>query len=158
MPRTFITRLFKPDDAGTGETPGSAISDTAKETKAPASGIANTANFVSAQTVKDTTVKDTDTKKTAQVPSSARGVTPEFKAAMDSYETFFNEYVAFIKKFENDSSNLAMLGDYAAFMTRYADMIQKIDAIEERQLSAADDAYYLEATVRIYKKLAEISM
>ncbi len=89
--------------------------------------------------------------------SSVIGVTPEFRAAMDSYEAFFDEYIAFMKKFENDKTDLNLLIDYATFMTRYADMTQKMDAIEETQLSVADDAYYLKVTTRIYLKLAEIS-
>jgi len=134
--KTLITDVLKTDDSGTEEI----------------------TLFANSETVEETKVADSGTEEKTAVSSSVIGVTPEFKEAMDSYETFFNEYIAFMRKFGNDKSDLSMLIDYADFMTRYADMVQKMDAIEETQLSVADDAYYLEVTVRIYKKLAEISI
>lgn len=48
-----------------------------------------------------------------------------------------------------------MLIEYVNFMSQYADMAQKMEDIEDKQQTAADEAYYLEVSVRIYKKLAE---
>lgn len=51
---------------------------------------------------------------------------------------------------------MLMLADYARFMSRYPDMIEKMEALDdEEDLSAADAAYYLEVTSRIYRKLGE---
>lgn len=133
--RTFITDVFNTDNSGTSEI----------------------LKFTNSSTARATKVDDSGTEEEPKVPSLVMEVTPEFKEAMDSYETLFDEYIAFIKKYEKDASNLSLLVDYASFTTRYADMVQKMDAIEESQLSVADEAYYLEATARIYKKLAEIS-
>lgn len=134
--KTLITDVLKTDDSGTEEI----------------------TMFANSGALKETEVDDSGSEEKSGISPSVRGVTPEFREAMDSYETFFDEYIAFIRKFGNDNNDLSMLIDYADFMTRYADMVQKMDAIEETQLSVADDAYYLEVTVRIYKKLAEISI
>jgi len=43
-------------------------------------------------------------------------------------------------------------------MTKYADTIEKMDAIDEDQLSPADDACCIEVTTRITEKLAKVSL
>lgn len=98
-------------------------------------------------------ISDQVSKATA-APSKS-GVTPSFKEAMDSYETFFSEYVDFMKKYSTSANSIGMLVDYMSFMARYAEMIPKMEAMDDGDLSAADSAYYLEVTARIYKKLAE---
>ena len=44
---------------------------------------------------------------------------------------------------------------YAEMTTRYADSIEKLDAIGETELSPAGDAYYIEVMSRIEVKLLE---
>jgi len=86
------------------------------------------------------------------------GVTPEFKAAMDSYEAFFDEYVEFMKKYSNSDDQLSMMNDYLSYLERYSEVMEKLDAIDEDQLSDADMAYYIEVNARIEKKLLEVSV
>jgi len=83
------------------------------------------------------------------------GVTPEFKEAMDSYEAFFDEYCDFMKKMSDDPTDFTILMEYAEVMTRYADIMDKLDAIDEDELSPADEAYYIESMARIEVKLLE---
>ena len=40
-------------------------------------------------------------------------VTPEFKAAMDSYEEFCDEYVAFMQKYQDSDDQMSMMTDFA---------------------------------------------
>ena len=41
----------------------------------------------------------------------------EFKAAMDSYEAFIDEYVAFMKKYEkSDGTDPQMIADYGKYI------------------------------------------
>ena len=82
-------------------------------------------------------------------------VTPEFKAVMDSYEAFFDEYCDFMKSMSDDPTDLSYLMEYADMMSLYADMMEKLDSIDEDSLSPADDAYYIEVTARIEVKLLE---
>ncbi|MBQ9907844.1 MAG: hypothetical protein IJM46_13845 [Oscillospiraceae bacterium] len=81
-------------------------------------------------------------------------VTPEFKAFMDSYEAFYDNYLAFMQKYNSGEGDMmAMLNDYMTMMTELQEWTDKIDAIDERTLSPADDAYYLLVTLRVEKKL-----
>lgn len=94
-----------------------------------------------------------------QDTSSSDGslVTPSFKEAMDSYEAFFDEYIAFMKKYE-DSANYSpeMLEDFSSYMDQYAETMEKLDAIDENTLSPADHAYYTEVMTRINQKLLDV--
>jgi hypothetical protein len=78
---------------------------------------------------------------------------------MDSYEEFFDKYVAFIKKYKEADANdaLAMLSDYTEMLTKYAEMTEAMDDIDTDSLSTADYAYYIEVTARISTKLLEVS-
>lgn len=84
-------------------------------------------------------------------------VTPEFKKLMDGYEEFFNDYVDFMKNYNNSTDALSMLSDYMEFLTKYAEMISDIEAIDTDSLSLADLAYYMEVYGRIMKKIAEVA-
>ena len=80
-----------------------------------------------------------------------------FRAWVDSYEEFMNEYVDFMKKYdESDGTDLSWLADYATMVSKYTEYIEKTDEIDEDELSAEDWAYYMEAEARILKKLSEI--
>ena len=99
---------------------------------------------------------DEDGHLIEETPTPAlEGVTPEFKAAMDSYEAFFDEYCEFMKAMNDDPTDFTMLLKYADMMSRYADTMEKLDAIDEDELSLADDAYYIEVMARINVKLLE---
>lgn len=48
----------------------------------------------------------------------ADGMRPEFKEAMDSYEAFYAEYCEILKKYKDNPTDMAILADYSAFMTK----------------------------------------
>lgn len=101
----------------------------------------------------------TTTSEEAPTAQQIQGVTPEFKQAMDNYEAFFDEYIAFMSKLgdDNDSNDLSVLGDYFSMLEKETKMLEEMEAIDESELSEADDAYYLEVTMRIYQKLMNAS-
>lgn len=99
--------------------------------------------------------KPTPTPKPTE--SKKAGVSPDFKELMDSYEKFMNEYVAFMKKYQNSGNAASMLADYVKFTERYADFEKKVENIDEDSLSAADVAYYSEVMARVTKKLSEVA-
>ena len=80
----------------------------------------------------DVEIIDDETKnnegKTGETERSSivKGVTPEFKAQMDAYEAFFDEYIAFMNTYSSNSDEvdssamLNMLGKYTEFMTAMA--------------------------------------
>lgn len=81
-------------------------------------------------------------------------VDPEFRQMMDEYESFYDDYIEFMKKYNSDSANIInMMGDYTEMMTKLAGWTEKIDAIDADSHSPADNAYYLLVTMRIEKKL-----
>lgn len=86
------------------------------------------------------------------------GMRPEFKDAMDSYEAFIDEYCDFMKKYAESPSDMELLADYSDYMSQYAETMEKIDAIDETELSDAELQYYLEVTGRITQKIAEVAM
>lgn len=75
---------------------------------------------------------------------------------MDDYEAFFDDYIAFMKKYRNAGEPLAMLADYFDYMAKYVDMMEALDEIQEDDLSAADWAYCLEVQARITRKLGQL--
>lgn len=87
----------------------------------------------------------------------AAGVSPEFKQYMDSYEAFFDEYLAFMASMDGEEDGLGVLLRYAEMMERYAEVMDSLDAIDEEELSTADEIYYLEVLSRINRKLLEAS-
>lgn len=101
-----------------------------------------------------TTMEPTTTEKAEDLVD---GMRPEFKAAMDSYETFMTDYVDFMKKFEENPSDLSILADYADYMKKYADFVEDFEAWDEEEMNNAEMAYYIDVQARVSKKLIEIS-
>ena len=82
----------------------------------------------------------------------------DFCDAMDSYEAFFDEYVEFMKNFdESDPGDLSVLADYTSMMAKYTETMEKLDAIDEDELTDEEMAYYIDVMARINKKLLELS-
>lgn len=83
-------------------------------------------------------------------------INPEFKAAMDSYENFIDEYVEFMKRFNANPSDLSILAYYADYMSKYADFVRDFEKWESADMNAAETAYYIEVQGRVSKKLLEV--
>ena len=77
---------------------------------------------------------------------------------MDSYEEFMDEYVAFMKKYaESDGTDTALLTDYANYMSKYADFVEKFDKWESEDMNAVETAYYIDVQARVSKRLLEVA-
>ena len=87
--------------------------------------------------------------------AAADGIRPEFREAMDAYVKFFDDYCDFCVKFSQAKDDPSMMMDYLTWLTDYSETMEKIDEIDEESLTPAEDAYYLEATLRIEKKCLE---
>ncbi len=85
-------------------------------------------------------------------------VRPEVREFLDSYEACMNEYVEFMKKYMNAdaASMVSMMGDYYKILARYTEFAEKIDALDESELTNAELAYYLEVTNRVSQKLLTV--
>lgn len=80
----------------------------------------------------------------------------DFKAAMDSYETFIDEHCAFMKRYNESSDPASMVADYSSMMARYAELSAKIDDIADDDLTPDELAYYTEVMTRTNQKMAEL--
>ncbi len=92
--------------------------------------------------------------ETETVPSIGE-VDPEFKAVMDSYETFFKEYCDILKKYAANPTDATLIADYAQYTAQYTETMAKLNEIEEDSLGVAELAYYTEVNARISKMLLE---
>lgn len=97
------------------------------------------------------------TPATTEGKKDNSSIDPDFKAAMDSYEQFFDEYVAIMKKYKENPMDMSVLADYTKYMGQYADMMQKFEKWESEDLNAAETAYYIDVQARITKKLLEVA-
>ncbi len=105
-----------------------------------------------AKAEEEANVNNTDSLKQGN-PQPANGIRPEFKAAMDSYEEFFDEYIAFLKKMENSDNPLEWYSDYMQYMTKYSEAMEGLESMESEDMTNEETLYYLEVTSRINQKL-----
>ena len=120
----------------------------------------STAPSASEDTTKPAESKPAQSKpaKTANNDSDmVDGMHRDFKEAMDSYEEFFDEYVAFMKKYENSDNPMSMFSDYTKFMSQYSETMQKLDEWKSKDLNTKEAAYLLDVTNKINKKLLEVA-
>ena len=102
------------------------------------------------------TTTDTQTVET-EVPVDNNSIDPEFKAAMDSYESFMNEYVDFMKKYSENPSDFTLLADYATYMSKYSEFVKDFEKWEDEDMNDAETAYYIDVQTRVNNKLLEVT-
>ena len=109
----------------------------------------------------DESLDETESEETTKEPEKEEtnngGIRADFKSAMDSYEKFFDEYVAIMKKYANNPSDMSILSDYTKYMGKYTKMMADFEKWESEDMNAAETAYYLEVQGRITKKLLEVA-
>lgn len=80
----------------------------------------------------------------------------EFKDAMDDYEAFFDEYVLFMKKYNDSSDVSTLMLDYAELMSKYEQYTESFEEWENEELNDTELAYYLQVQTRVTEKLLSI--
>lgn len=85
------------------------------------------------------------------------GLGSDFKAAMDSYEDFIDEYVDFMKKYKANPDDLSLLTEYTDYLSKYAEYVEDFEKWEDEELNAAEIVYYTEVQARVSKKLIEVA-
>jgi len=70
-----------------------------------------------------------------------------------------DEYVLFMQKYMSADANdmLSMMGDYYSILSRYTEFAEKLDAMDESELTDAELAYYIEVTGRVSQKLLSVA-
>ena len=98
-----------------------------------------------------TNTTNTETKTTAHT-----GLSKEFKEAMDSYEAFVDEYIAFMKKYsDSNGTDMSLIADYTKYMTKLDDATKKFEKWNDNNMNAEESAYYIQVQTRVNKKLLE---
>lgn len=93
-------------------------------------------------------------------PAGADGIRPEFKAAIDEYEKFYQDYAAFMNRYKANPSDLGLLMEMTSWLGHLEEFDEKLDEMDETtdDMSPAELQYYMEATGRICRLLAEAAM
>lgn len=91
--------------------------------------------------------------------SDSADVSPDLKAALDSYEEMMDEYCDFMAKYQSaDSSDiLSMLSDYSDMLEKYSEAMDSLNKLDTGSMSTADYQYYLDVTTRVSKRLLEVT-
>lgn len=144
-----------------------AVSDTFSDEQ-PAQSSASTETPSIATTAKPETTSPTATKAPETAPSTTTqkrltedDIRPEFKELMDQYEAFFDDYIAFMKKYMSASSDdpmtmLGMLQDYLDWLEKYSEIMEDFEDVGESDLTRAETFYYAEVALRIEQKLLSV--
>lgn len=104
-------------------------------------------------TVPETTIPTTIPETTEALVD---GMRPEFKAAMDSYEDFYNEYCDLLSKYTQNPTDFSLLSQYAGMVQKASDMDKAFEQWDEDDLNSTELQYYLEVSSRVLQKLAEV--
>ena len=86
--------------------------------------------------------------------SNTGGVDPDLKAWLDSYESFMDQYVTFMKSYDGSTSTALL--NYASMVSKYADYMEKLDEWDTEEMSSADYSYYLTVVNRVNTKLLSV--
>lgn len=107
-----------------------------------------------------TTLEETTEPEVTTVPEttsvSENTIRPEFKAAMDAYEEFYDEYCDLMAQYAKNPSNLSLLGKYGQMMTKMAEVDAAFEKWNDADMTTAEAAYYLEVNGRVLQKLAKV--
>lgn len=87
---------------------------------------------------------------------SSNSANTSVRKMLDDYESFMNEYIDFMKNYNNSDNALSMLSDYSKMLSKYAEVTKSINSIDTKSLSTEDYAYYLDVTNRVLKKMTEL--
>lgn len=92
-----------------------------------------------------------------QAPTvSDGGLRPEFKAAMDAYEAFYDEYCAFMTTYNENPTDMTLLRQYAEIMDRAVEAEEAFSQWDDEDLNSEESKYYLEVNNRVMQKLLDV--
>lgn len=101
---------------------------------------------------------ETGSDETEEKEIDSSGVSAKVKDTLDEYEAFFDDYIAFMKKYKNATYKDLdkMIDEYSDYIDKYSDIYGKLIDMGTEKMSAKDYAYYTKVLARIEKKLADV--
>lgn len=101
-------------------------------------------------------VQATNNAQPTETAASAE-LDPDFKKTMEKYEEFFDEYVEFMKKYNENPADATLLLKYADMMTQYTEAMKALEEWDTSNMTQEELAYYTEVMARITQKLASVT-
>ena len=113
----------------------------------------------SPQTTKAVDAPGEEAASEPQAAPSENEIRPKVKEFLDAYEACMDEYEEFMQKYmdSDPASSVSMMGDYYSILARYTEFAEKMEAFDEKELTNAELAYYLEVTNRVSQKLLSVA-
>lgn len=143
--------------AAMGGCSGAGTSSSSKnvETSAAESNIEESSEEESSQSETSTAESSIEELEENSAPETNDGIRPDIKEAIDSYESFMNQYCDFMNSY--DTTDLSMLSEYSELMSEYVTTTAKFEKIQDEDLNDAELAYYLEVSNRVSQNLLAVS-
>ena len=107
---------------------------------------------------KDEEAKDVSSKNEASEDNSSKDKTTSddaWRNFLKEYEEWVDKYIAVIKKYNANPTDLSILTEYTSLMTELADWTAEADDISDSIVDVEDAAEYSAELIRIAAKLAE---
>ena len=108
--------------------------------------------------------EDSETPDATEVENQDRdddvlvdGMRPEFKEAMDAYEAFYNEYCAFLEKYNENPTDMTLIVKYGELLIKAAEMDEAFNTGTDEDLNNDEFKYYLEVNTRVMQKLLDVT-
>ena len=135
-------------------------SSTSFPAKESISGNLDTLNDSSAEDSMSNQEATSSTEQGADISTAVElvdGMRPQFKEAMDSYETYYDVYCDFMKRYKENPTDLNLIAEYSDMVSQLTEMNEKLEAWNEDEMNAAELEYYLAVSSRITQKLLEVA-
>lgn len=105
----------------------------------------------------ETKPEETKPEETSKPNNSSSGIDPDFKAAMDAYESFYVEYCDFMKKYAANPTDFTLLAKYADMLSKAEEMDKAFEEWDEDDLNDEELKYYLEVNNRVMQMLVDVA-
>lgn len=105
--------------------------------------------------IKNEEIKENIDVKDEEVQIST-DIDPDFKELMDSYEAIFDDFIAFMNKYNESEDTSSMMLEYLNYMTKLTSTMDAMEELENVEMSDAETLYYIEVSTRIMQKLSQV--
>lgn len=114
---------------------------------------------IEVETVESSSAAETDVIDANDASNNSQttdGLRPEFKEAMDAYETFYGEYCEFMKKYSQNPADLKLLTDYGEMLTKAEKVDEAFEAWNDEELTDEELKYYLDVNNPVMKMMVDV--
>lgn len=101
-------------------------------------------------------IKSIKSSKNNSKIDNTSGIDPDFKAAMDAYEAFYDEYCDILQKYSKNPTDMTLLLEYSKLMAKAVEMDEAFAKWESEDLNSEELKYYLEVNNRVMQKMVDV--